>query len=72
MTNPVTILSVYEVEWRTESGGNPRLISDEVVASSEGEAMEVAYSDYYFVGSITCRVLYEATEDQIISYNEGN
>jgi hypothetical protein len=61
-------LGLYEVEWTTESGGRPRPAGAEVVAKDEGEAMESAYSDYYFLGPIECRYIGEPTAADVCDY----
>tara|TARA_R110000744_G_scaffold269178_1_gene382571 strand:- start:984 stop:1196 length:213 start_codon:yes stop_codon:yes gene_type:complete len=61
-------LGLYEVEWTTESGGRPRPAGDEVVAKDEGEAMEAAYSDYYFLGPVECRYIGEPSADAVREY----
>jgi hypothetical protein len=63
-------LGVYEVTWTTESGGRPRLTEDEVVAQHSGEALEVAYSDYYYLGPVECVFIREATEDEVYEYTQ--
>tara|TARA_R110000744_G_scaffold19460_6_gene51396 strand:- start:578 stop:790 length:213 start_codon:yes stop_codon:yes gene_type:complete len=59
---------LYEVEWITESGGRPRPAGDEIVAKSEGEAIEVAYLDYYFLGPVECRYIGEPSADAVREY----
>jgi hypothetical protein len=61
-------LSVYEVEWTTESGGNVRMTGAEVVALTEYDAMETAWGDYYCLGPVTCEYLREPTAVEIIQW----
>jgi len=51
--------SMFEVEWISEQGGGHTILSEEVAAEDEGEAMDVAYDDYYFLKLISVNHLYD-------------
>ncbi len=41
----------YEVEWESNQGGRVSILGDEVEATDEIEAEEVAFADYYYMAT---------------------
>lgn len=59
--------AVYFVEYVSEQGGGSTVISDAFVAESEGDAIEYAMKDQYFVSLVSSGFERDATEAELKS-----
>lgn len=56
---------LYEIEWKTESGGHIRIVTEETILHDENDCpINVAYMDYYCLGDISFCRLRDATQKE--------